>query len=141
MSEETLHPGFKIAGIVFILFCVSGFQSCQELKYMRSGKTVETTIDRITESTGRRGRLKGYSLWYTFVNENSNKAANGYTTVGINDVDDYTVGQAITIEYIGGTTFKSRIAGTSNYVAPTLFLVMTVLLIGSVVYILRMKPS
>lgn len=113
-----LHATHLVAA-VFVLFCVSCFKSYEELQYLSGSRTVTTEITAIGEaySMSRRSMTQtGWKLYYPFDHVDSPKTLRGFTIVGMDEVDDYHIGQEVTIEYIGGRkTFSSRIVGTGSY--------------------------
>ncbi|MBN2711000.1 MAG: hypothetical protein JXR97_01000 [Planctomycetes bacterium] len=127
MAENSGMDSFKGVIFIFILFCISGFQSCQEIRYKTGGKTDETKIDKITENHDKYGRLVSYTVWYGFKNENSGKRVAGSIIVSDNDIGQYSRGQNITVEYIGGDIYDSRIVGTGTVFWVVLFCIMSVL--------------
>ena len=137
MSQNAELGRFKLLLGIFVLFCLSAFKSCQEVKYRTGGKACKTTVSNITESTGRRGRHVGYKIWYAFKNENTGKTVNGYTETGLDGADRYHKGQELTIEYIGTEIFSSRIQGSGSLFWPTFFVLSVVAMIGSIVVFWR----
>ena len=47
---------FKSALVVFVVFCLSLFKSCEEIKYSLSGKSATGEMQKTFDSTGRRMR-------------------------------------------------------------------------------------
>ena len=99
---------------------------------MTSGKTADTTIRQITEAHGRGSTHVGYYIRYRFLNENTGRIVNGRTRITLAEADDYTVGQEIRAEYIGGKLFSSRIKGSASWFWPSVFFLMLVALVASI---------
>ena len=54
VEQETKN--FKFALIAVLVFAISAFYSCEEVKYSTGGKLADGTVDNVSESIGRRGR-------------------------------------------------------------------------------------
>jgi hypothetical protein len=106
----------RLGILMFSMFCVACFKSCEEIQYRVKGKETSTTIKSIDDAYHGRGGHDGYTVRYLFHNENTGRTVKGYTDIGPGERDRYEVGQQIEIEYIGGDVHTSRIRGTSNMV-------------------------
>lgn len=135
MSDKSELNSLKLFGIVFAVFCVSWFKSCQELKYMTVAKTCRTHVSSITRSTGRYGKHLGYKIHYNFINENTDKNVTGYTQTGRDGIDRYAEGQEVSVEYYGDEIFTSRIQGTGSVVWPAIFFIMLAALVVGVIWL------
>ena len=113
-ENEGISRSAKLLIFLFGLFCLSGIESCQEIRYRLSGKEAKATVSSISEETGKYGRTTGYKIWYDFVNEHTKRQVTGYTLVSVEKAEDYFKGQTVEIEYVGGEMFNSRLKGTSN---------------------------
>lgn len=138
MDQENEIFGFKLILILFFLFCFSGFKSCQELDYRTSGKVAITKIDKIMElREERKGsydyKVLDYKALYSFQNENSNKRVNGSSSIGLDGLKHYDIGQEIEVEYIGTERYDSRIKGTGSLFWVILFVIMCLAFGGSLV--------
>ena len=141
VSRESEMARLKLVLFLFIFFCVSGFKSCQELKYAVSSKTATCTVNNVTERTSRRGGHVGYKIWYSFRNENTGKMVKGYTETGLEGQAAYPEGTEVEIEYIGAKMFSSRIIGTGSVFWPVAFVLMTAGLVVGVVLLVRAAPK
>jgi hypothetical protein len=140
---ETEHSRWfvRLMGIVFALFCVACFKSCEDIRYQSSGKTTTARVSSISEHRSR-GALTGYDVRYNFVNENTKRAVTGCTLVGSDESAKYTVGQELTIQYFGDDVFTSRIEGTGSHVWLILLVGTTVVTVAMMVILtLRVRPA
>lgn len=106
----------RIGGIIIVLFFVSWFKSCEQLKYSASGITTRTTVSRISEAHNHEGTFIGYKIHYRVQIKGAGKAMKSSTVVGTDEVDNYTVGEPIEVVYVGNDSlsFSSRIKGTGT---------------------------
>jgi hypothetical protein len=130
MDQDAELAKFKFILFSLLLFVIAAFQSCQSLKYAVSSTRMTATVTSIGEERGRRGRHIGYRISYGF--RNNNKRITGHTVVGSGEVDDYSKGQKIEIDYIGGKFLNSRIAGTGSLFWPVVLVVGLLALGGSI---------
>src|SRR3954464_9543266 len=98
---------FKVMLFVAVVFIASCFYSCSELKYARSGKRVEATIDDVTETVDRHGETRR-QLHYYYRND-AGELRQGFDSVG----DDFVRPESgkLTIVFLPGS---SRLAGHRN---------------------------
>jgi hypothetical protein len=135
MDADEEARKFKIGAVVVITFLVSTFMSCQELKYSTSGKKAEATVDRVYETTGRRGGVTRH-VQYHYHDEGGN-LRNANDSVP----DDWTPPRSgtITIEYLSDT---SRVAGHRNYMALTIFFASLVaMIVGTFMFVRHVREA
>ncbi len=123
----------RIGMVILAVLLVACLKSCDELRYRWTGKTTRATVSSITEEHDRYLNLIGYKVWYGFFNTNSGKEVSGCTPISVDEHDNYSVGQTVQIEYIGGELFTTRIVGTGSRFWPILLLVFVVGSIAGVV--------
>lgn len=137
-SDDGISPWMLRLGIgLLVLMCVSLFQSCQELRYAIGGRTAQVIPQTISEAHhGRRGRLTGYSLGFNLDPPDGGKRIEGHVRVGIDEVQNFQVGQPIDIEYIGNepSNFDARIKGTHHYFWVFMFFFFLVTLVGGFIW-------
>jgi len=131
-EDQGISKSAKLLMLLFGVFCVSGIQSCQEIRYRWSGKEARATVSSIVEQHGRYGDTS-YGIWYDFVNEHTRKRVSGYTPVSVAEAQGYFPGQTVEVEYVGGEMFNSRLKGTSNRFWIGLFVLSLVASIGCAV--------
>jgi hypothetical protein len=100
----------KIILAIFLLFFVSMVMSCQELRYMVSGKTTDASLNTRLEYSQRNGgkyvkRVAGYSF------EDSGKNRQRYFDVPFDW--SHAEDKSIKVQYIPGSE-RSRVYGDSN---------------------------
>jgi hypothetical protein len=110
VNPRLMRLGF--AGVM--LFLMSGSMSCTEARYYFSKKDATARVVDIYEKTGRRSRHVGWTVAYTFHNEDANEQQKGFALVGDDAVGLFSVGQELPIEYLGSANQESRIKGESN---------------------------
>lgn len=98
----------------FVIFLVSGFESCSELKFSMGAKDATAHVTKIYEKTNDSGRSLGWIVTYNFHNDDTKELQKGYTLVGSDSVGQFTEGQDIPIEYCGTSQLDSRIKGETN---------------------------
>src|SRR3954471_1230875 len=122
VEQETWK--LKVMLFVIVVFIVSAFVSCSELKYATSGKKTEAVIDRVSDVISRRGS-RGRMVVYHFHDERGQLRKSSDTvsrdSVGLHD-------EKIDVEYLEDT---SRVAGHRNMVAVVIFFgCLAALLVG-----------
>ncbi len=122
MEDESSSATFKLGIALVVLFFVSWFQSCEELRYRMSGKKATATVTNIAELVDKYGRRTGDAkMWYEFANDNTKRRASGSVSLRADEAQDYYVGQSMPIEYIGDEMVSSRLEGRTNLVWAALF--------------------
>jgi hypothetical protein len=142
MELEFNKTTVRLGVLIFGVWMVSCFMSCQELKYAWSGKEAAGTVTKVQPDQDRFGRRTGYKVWYEFQNANTNRMASGSTIIDSDEVADYAVGRQIEIEYYGDTLPPSRSKGTSNRFWVLLFFGSLAAMIGVAVYMaMKDRPA
>ncbi len=121
MEDDTRR--FKIMLFVGMLFLVSAYCSCQEMKYAIWGKTAEATITStrpMVVSEGRRTR-RVLMVQYQFTEANGTERRD--STTRALDWQPPADGKLI-IDYLAGVEGRSRPHGKWNYIAVAFFLIM-----------------
>ena len=98
-DEDYSSPSFKMLVFVSLVFIGAGFMSWQEFRFATVGREGPATISKIKEQRDRFGRTTGYNVYYDFFNENTKKATHHFTLISASDVDRYSEGQQVTIDY------------------------------------------
>ncbi len=104
---------YKWLLIVFLLFVVSAFSSCKELKYKTSGETVDARISDIYKTTSSRRRfMKSTKLKvnYVFYDEEGYPHSESDTVA----TDWPFKGKNVKVEYLVGEKGSSRLVGNSE---------------------------
>lgn len=112
-DDDYSSGSFKLLVFVGLLLCVAGFKSWQDFRFAVSGRQGKATITKIAENRDR-GRTVGYKLYFNFFNENTKKSSHHFILIGVGDVDRYSEGQQIDIDYYGEKYPLTRLHGTSN---------------------------
>jgi hypothetical protein len=119
-----------LTGIV--LFLISGFYSCQELKYSLGGKKAIARITRIREYAGDSGDSTNQKTTVEFeFTDNAGLTRQGKDT--FNGRVDAAEGDPIEVQYRAGTDGDSRVAGHANTNAVYLFMIC-LLVVAAVSY-------
>ena len=134
---DSEHEAWKVKVFlaVILAFIVSWYMSCEELKYVRSAKTTDATVDRVFEKGVGRGRTSK-AVAYSY------RRADGQTWHADTLVDDdYVIPTSgkMAIEYIDD---DSRPVGTRNWAALTVFFcTLAALIIGGTMFILHVRKA
>lgn len=118
MEDDTRR--FKIMLFVGMLFLVSTYCSCQEMKYAIWGKTAEATISRTQRMQMRRTGTV-LVVYYEFTEQGGAQRTDSMTRSL--DWQPPADGKLV-IDYLAGAEGKSRPHGEWNYIAVAFFLVM-----------------
>lgn len=137
-SDDDDPKSYKALLLVTGLFLVATFKSWQEFRYMTVGQQSEATVTKTVEQR-RHGQSTGYHLYYDFFNKNTNSAAHHYTMIPVDAVDQFPVGQKITIEYYGGKYPTTRLHGTSHRPWVYMFFGSLLALAGTMAYLARLS--
>src|SRR5579862_118582 len=112
-DENYSSPAFRVLVCVSLVFIVAGFMSWKEFRFATVGRQAPATISKIKEQTDRFGTTSGYNVYYDFFNENTKKATHHFTLISPSDVDRYSEGQEVTIDYYGEKYPSTRLHGAS----------------------------
>jgi hypothetical protein len=118
-------------------FLVSMVMSCQELKYMVSGKTVDAQLEqsRIEKQPGRFGTQTKRILTYSFNDAGTFRREYAELPSTWNDAH----GQTVKIQYLPGKERQSRIHGQRNWFWLAVFFTSLALAVAGAISILRQK--
>src|SRR3954466_1216070 len=109
IDDETRK--LKIMLVVIVTFVISAFVAYSELQYALRGKTTEATVDRVYDTTGRRGGVTRHVQYH--YHDAAGNLRNSSDTVA----DDFPENaKKVQIEYLADT---SRVAGHRNILALT----------------------
>ncbi|MBX3357912.1 MAG: hypothetical protein KF745_05745 [Phycisphaeraceae bacterium] len=112
---------FKFAFVAFVVFIVSFFASCSELKYFTHGKTAEAHLGRaaVVTSRGRFGtRRQKLQIDYVFQDGDGSTRRESDTVATSWPVPE---GDTIPVQYIPGSPGDSRLEGHSQAVFVYIF--------------------
>jgi hypothetical protein len=118
MEDETRR--FKIMVFVGLLFVLSAYSSCQEIKYSIWGKTAEATISSTQRMRMRRTRTV-LVVRYEFTEESGAQRTDSMAQPL--DWQPPADGK-LSIDYLAGAKGESRLHGEWNFIAVSFFLVM-----------------
>ena len=139
-DEDYSSNSFRVLVFVGLLFIVAAFMSWQEFRFATVGREAPATISKIREQTDRFGTTSGYNVYYDFLNENTKKAAHHFTLISPSDVDRYSEGQQVTIDYYGEKYATTRLHG-ANYRGWVYFFFASLTALVSVTAYLAIKTA
>ena len=140
-GEVEGHIKARIFFFLLLMFVLSAFNSCKELKYSLGSKTTEATVIKITEAENRRNQHIGYYVSFDFRNENTGKVMTGSTLCGDYAHEQYPVKTKINIEYYGEKNYDARICGASNSRSVKIFFLILAVMAGFVVWMVLTNPK
>ena len=129
MDHDELRK-VKLIFTSFFVFVVSGFTSCNEIRYSLFGEKTEARIVEMKRIREGRSPRESLSISYVF-NDKKRGDTRENDTVSL----DYPVPESsvIPIEYFPGEVYSSRIAGNTNHVWIVIFVVSLAVFIGFIV--------
>ncbi len=129
MEGETRR--FKLIVLVGLMFLVSAWASCQEMKYAIWGRTAEAQVysaEKVSVSSGRRVKnTVAVRYRWSDADDGEREDVQNLDLSWQRPADD-----VIRIEYLPGVK-ASRMAGERNWVAITIFLVVSGVMVFVVV--------
>jgi len=136
-GDDKTDWAVRAGGAILVLFVVSWFKSCEQLSYVTRGQTDHTKVSSISENRDKYGQLVGYTIHYGVNNKIAGRGMRGSSGVGIEDVENYDVGQSIEVVYVGDelSNFSSQIKGTENRFWPIMFVIFLLMLLAGVIWI------
>jgi hypothetical protein len=128
------HETWKLKAflVVVVLFFISMYFSCEELKYATNAKTAEATIDDVVTEPARRGSVR--VMRYHYTNDSGEKWNASYRVS-----NDYVppADRKLPVEYIGS---GSRPAGVRNYGSLVFFFsCLIALAVGGTMFVLHVR--
>ncbi|MEX2216423.1 MAG: hypothetical protein WD768_20090 [Phycisphaeraceae bacterium] len=137
-DEETRN--FKIMAGIVLVFFMSMYASCQELKYMAWGKTVQADVvafEVVSVSTGRYGAKEmRQRLQCTY--DDGGKTVKFTDTLPMDwDLSEAEETKKVRVQFFAGDARSARLAGRPNLVAVIAFFAMLLVVIGYTIKFIR----
>lgn len=117
MTSLLIRVGF----VLTILWLVSGFKSCQDMRYSAWGRSAAGRVTKITEERSKHSDVIGYTVAYSFYPPGAEREP-GESSIGVADRPRYHVGQELEIEFLDGRYPDSRMKGSNNPWWPRFFI-------------------
>jgi hypothetical protein len=120
-SKETLQ--LRLMLIVGVLFIVSAFTSCQEIRYTTFGRTTAASIVKTQTVTNRRSR--NLLLTYSFADlDGTKRTEEDDVSLDFQPIQDDEGRNIVSIQFIPGSPGASRIPGGGRWIIIGIFVIM-----------------
>lgn len=120
-SKETLQ--LRLMLIVGVLFIVSAFTSCQEIRYTAFGRTADAAI--VKTQTVRNRRSSNLLLTYSFADlDGVKRTEEDDVALDFQPGEDDEGNSIVSIQFIPGSPGASRIPGGGRWIIIGIFVIM-----------------